>query len=269
MVSPHDGGFTMSENVTVILNGYKRGSCLTEQYDALQNQTVKPSEIFVWYNSPGEDGEINYEIMEKVPTAFSNLNMGVWARFAYALNAPSEFVCIFDDDIAPNKKWIENCLTTIKKVNGLMCGVGLLYLIPHPPDYSCYFEKYIRFGWPPNSQCNNAVQVDFGGHVWFFRKEWLSHFWRELPNPKYNNCGEDIHFSHMLQKYGNIKTYVPPHPYNDKELWCNMIESKYATDNNSMWETNQLSIQGTPFKQLMNEYFVETRKAGWKLINEK
>jgi GT2 family glycosyltransferase len=258
----------MSDTITVILNGYKRGHCLTEQYDSLQNQTITPNEILLWYNSPGEGHDVNYDIMEKVPTAFSNINMGVWARFAYALNAKSEYVCIYDDDMVSGKRWLENCLNTIKQVNGLLGAVGVLYLLPNPPQYSCYYEKYIRLGWVPGGQNEVPVQVDLVGHVWFFKKEWLTYFWRELPDPKYNICGEDMHFSYMLQKYANIKTYVPPHPTNNTELWGNVINSKYATDKHSLWESNQQSVNGTPFKHIMNDFFVEQRRKGWKLINE-
>jgi hypothetical protein len=97
----------------------------------------------------------------------------------------------------------------------------------------------------------------------------LSYYWRELPDPKYFTCGEDMHFSYMLQKYAGIKTYVPPHPINDPSMWVNTVDAKYAADNNSMWETNQASPQGVPFKYLMNEAFVVQRRKGWKLINEK
>jgi|ERR1035437_3157928 hypothetical protein len=258
----------MNDTITVILNGYERGLCLNEQYNALQQSTIKPNEILLWYNQP-EIGDINYDIMEKVPTAFSNLNMGVWARFSYALNAKSEYICIFDDDMIPGKKWLENCMSTMKTHTGLLGSVGLLYLLPNPPQNSSYYEKYIRFGWINNGHVDISVQVDLVGHVWFFKKEWLSYFWRELPDPKYNICGEDMHFSYMLQKYANIKTYVPPHPINDKEMWGNIIDDKYAADSNSLWETNKESLNGEPFKNLMNEFFIDQRKNGWKLINEK
>lgn len=257
----------IQDKITVILNGYKRGSALNEQYDALQKQTVKADEIYLWYNNP-DGGEINYDIMEKIPTAFSNLNMGVWARFAYALNAKTEYVCIFDDDMIPGSKWLENCKNTIKKVNGLLGGVGLLYMRPNPPQYSSYYEPYTRFGWIPNGHNDNPVKVDLVGHSWFFKREWLSYYWRELPDPKYFTCGEDMHFSYMLQKYANLNTYVAPHPHHDQEMWCNIKGSVHATDKNSMWETNQSSPQGVPFKQLMNDAFIEQRKKGWKLINE-
>ena len=73
----------------------------------------------------------------------------------------------------------------------------------------------------------------------------------------------------MLQKYANIPTYVPPHPKDNKELWGSIKGAEYGGDQNSLWETNQQGIDGTPFKQLMNEYFINQRKKGWKLVNEK
>jgi hypothetical protein len=255
-------------DVTVILNGYKRGNQLNEQLEALNNGTIKPKEILLWYNNPGDDNLINYEIMESVPTALCNYNFGVWARFAYAFNARNEYVCIFDDDTIPGKRWLENCLDTMKTHEGLLGSVGLLYLNPLPPEHSSYYEHYLRFGWPENGNNDVPIQVDLVGHSWFFKKEWLSHMWREIPNPKYNTCGEDMHFSYMLQKYANIPTYVPPHPKDNKELWGSIKGAEYGGDQNSLWETNQLGIDGTPFKQLMNEYFVNQRKKGWKLINE-
>ena len=104
-------------SITVILNGYKRGNQLTEQLNALNNGTVKPDEILLWYNNPGDDSLINYDIMSEIPTALCNYNFGVWARFAFAFNARSEYVCIFDDDTIPGSRWLENCLETMKTKN--------------------------------------------------------------------------------------------------------------------------------------------------------
>ena len=92
---------------------------------------------------------------------------------------------------------------------------------------------------------------------------------RELPDPKYNTCGEDMHFSYMLQKYAGSKTFVPPHPRSDIEMWGSTKGATYGGDANSLWESNQRSVDGTPFKQLMNQYFNEQRQKGWKLVNEK
>lgn len=254
-------------NISVILNGYKRGKNLKEQVDALNSGSVKPSEIMLWYNAPEDQSEVNYEIMESVPTAFCNLNLGVWARFAFALNAHHEFVCVFDDDTIPGSRWLENCLTTINTHNGLLGTVGLLYPVPNPPEHSSYFERYVRFGWIDSGNNDKVVEVDLVGHSWFFRKEWLSHFWREIPDMnKYKIAREDMHFSYMLQKYAGIKTYVPPHPRNDKSLWGS-IKGEYGGDTASLWEN---SVKGNnDFHRILHEAFREQRMSGWKLVNEK
>ena len=258
-----------NNKITVILNGFRRAENLNEQLEALQNQTIKPDEILLWYNNPNNGTEPNYDIGTKIPTAYCNYNWGVWARFYFALNAKNPYICVFDDDTIPGKKWLENCLNTMKTHEGLLGTVGLLYLNPLPPENSSYYEHYLRFGWVPTGNNENPVQVDLVGHSWFFKKEWLSHMVRELPDPKYNTCGEDMHFSYMLQKYANIPTYVPPHPKDDIELWGSTKGSIYGGDNVSLWETNQIGVDGTPFKQLMNQYFHEQRNKGWRLVNEK
>lgn len=254
--------------ITVILNGYRREH-LNEQLEAIQNQTVKPDEILLWYNYPGDDCNMNYDIGTKIPAAYCNYNFGVWARFAFALNARNKYVCVFDDDTIPGKKWLENCMNTMETNEGLLGTVGLLYLNPSPPDRSSYYEPYLRFGWPANGNNEKTVEVDLVGHSWFFKKEWLSYFWMEQPDPKYNICGEDMHFSYMLQKYAGIKTFVPPHPINDIELWGSLKGPTYGGEPPSLWESNPLTKDGTPFKYAMNEYFRLQRMKGWRLVNEK
>jgi glycosyltransferase involved in cell wall biosynthesis len=255
--------------ITVILNGYNRGANLQEQLDALKNQTLPPDEILVWYNNPGDNDLINYDIGTEVPVAYCNYNFGVWARFAYAFMAKNEYVCIFDDDTIPGKKWLENCMNTMKTHEGLLGTVGLIYPQPLPPQQSSYYERYVRVGWPDGGNNEETLEVDLVGHSWFFKKEWLSHMWREIPDPKYNTCGEDMHFSYMLQKYAGIKTFVPPHPISDNEMWGSIKGAQYGGDTNSLWESNQRSIEGVPFRALMNEYFHNQRLKGWKLVYEK
>ena len=59
--------------------------------------------------------------------AVCNTNFGVWARFAFALNALGTYVCIFDDDTIPGRKWLENCLTESKKQRGLYGTRGICF----------------------------------------------------------------------------------------------------------------------------------------------
>jgi hypothetical protein len=256
------------KDITVILNGYRRGNNLEEQYQAFQNQTIKPKAIMLWYNNP-EILEPNYEIGTKIPTAYCTANLGVWARFAFALNANTEYICIQDDDSIPGSKWLENCINTMEQQEGLLGTVGLYYPQPVPAlDPRCsYYEYYQRYGWVnPNEE---TKQVDLVGHSWFFKKEWLSDFWKEMPDyDKYSLCGEDMHFSYMLQKYRNIPTFVPPHPKDNREMWGS-IKGDYGVDEHSLWESNKKNNSGTSFKSAMNDFFIQQRREGWKLLAER
>lgn len=195
--------------VTVILNGFKRAKNLQLQYESVKNQSLKPQEIMLWQNK-GED--FDSQITKQVVHANCNKNFGVWARFAFALNAETEYICIFDDDTIPGKKWLENCYNTIQTHDGLLGTIGVRFLS------KTGYQPIHRIGWAnPNE---NTEQVDIVGHAWFFRREWLSTFWRELPSINQSKLvGEDIHFSYTLQKFLNKNTYVPPHPKNDLQMW--------------------------------------------------
>jgi len=244
--------------ITVILNGYKRKDYLDEQIAAIEAQTVKPTEILLWYNHPNDESLINHNISNKTKAAYCNHNFGVWSRFYFALNASNPYICILDDDAIPSDQWLENCMVTMNKKEGLLGTIGLIYRNPKPPTECSYWDDYYRVGWAENHS-RDITQVDFVGHSWFFKKEWLSYYTRELPNPKYMTCGEDMHFSYMLQKYAGINTYVPPHPLNNKRMWGSTKE-EYGKDKNSLWRHNGNN---------MNEFFREQRMKGWKLINEK
>jgi len=201
------------KTVAVVLNAFKRTDYLELQLDAVEKQTITPSNIYVWQNA---GGEIPEHLKSRFILSECSDNLGVWARFAYALNINADYICIFDDDTIPGERWLENCLNTIKDYDGLLGTRGLRYMSPkryHP------FEHY---GWGnPNEE---TIQVDIVGHTWFFKREYLAHFWSEMP-PKDASfiAGEDIHFSYMLQKNG-IGTYVPPHPKNDMSLWGSLPE---------------------------------------------
>ncbi len=223
----------MSESITVVLNGYKRQN-LKEQVEAIKNQTVPVKEIFYWQNTiPG----VTYDedTYCELNSALSNYNYGVWARFAYALNAKSDYVCVFDDDTIPGNRWLENCLQTYKTHPGLLGGIGLRFKNENYELDQLSDGKYTRFGWESNPECagNNTepVEVDIVGHSWFFSRDLLSVFWRELPEEKWTMlCGEDIHFSYMIQKYTDLKTYVPPHPSDDTSMWSSLKAIQYGAD---------------------------------------
>lgn len=211
--------------IAAVLNVFKRVDFLELQLEAIENQTIQPIDIFVWQN----DGDsIDERLLSRFTLAKCSDNLGVWARFAYALNTDADYICVFDDDTIPGCRWFENCVNTLQEHDGLLGTRGLRYMSPkryHP------FEHY---GWGnPNEE---TVQVDIVGHAWFFKREYLAYFWSEMPPKDASKiAGEDIHFSYMLQKFG-IGTYVPPHPRGDRSLWGSLPEygEKIGTDDNAI-----------------------------------
>ena len=197
------------EKVTVVLNVFKRSGNFATQLEALRSQTVPPFEILVWEN--GEETVIDL-CSREVTVARANRNLGVWSRFAFALNATGDYILILDDDTVPGRKWIENCLSAIKSHPGLLGTRGLRFSSKY--SYAGYSEVGL---YSPN----RAVElVDIVGHAWFFKRETLGAFWAEYSNRFPGSLsGEDIHFSFAVQKVLGLNTFVPPHPPDDTEMW--------------------------------------------------
>lgn len=197
--------------VTVILNVYKRPQHLEEQYNSIINQTHKPESIIIWNNNNTEFDFTKYKTLTTFVDCSKNL--GVWARFIMALNANTEYICLFDDDTIPGSKWLETCISTIKNYDGLLGTIGVIF--------KCGRKEYVtlkRHGWAEPNE--NIEEVDIVGHSWFTKREHLMKLVSELPNTQqFYRWGEDIYLSYMLQKHLHLKTYVPPHKPNQIEEW--------------------------------------------------
>jgi hypothetical protein len=249
----------MSKSVTVILNGYKRNH-LKEQVNAIKNQSVPVEEIFYWQNTcPGFS--YDEETYSELNSALSNYNYGVWSRFAYALNARTDYVIVIDDDTIPGSRYIENCINTHETHPGLLVGIGL-WMKNKNYDLKWISDTEVaKFGWQVKNE--RPVEVDFGGHSWFFARDLLSVFWRELPKREWSLlCGEDMHFSAMLQKYTDLKTWVPPHPENDPTMWSSLKALEYGCDHLA---TANINCQTGEMKRYLS-FLVDN---GFKLICEK
>lgn len=220
------------KKVSIVLNCFKRPYTLNSQIEALNKQSIKPYEILIWQNKgdlPNFE-PLKKEIQEKYKTAVSNINYGVWSRFAYALNSGGDYICVFDDDTIPGERWIENCLNSYENKRGIFGTVGVIFK-------DLLYKKYDRHGWPnPNAEIK---QVDIVGHSWFFDREMLGAFWREAHVPIHDVSGEDVHLSYAVQKYLGLNTYVPPHPIEDKSLWGSLPDEgvKFGNDGAALYKT--------------------------------
>jgi GT2 family glycosyltransferase len=241
-------------NITAILNVFKRPHVLQEQIDALRNQTCPPEQIIIWRNA-AEGYDISEEIRNDKSLIIMdcNRNLGVWARFAGALMSNTEYVCVFDDDTIPGRRWFENCLQTMDKVNGLLGTIGLVY----NKNPMHYFSFGPRIGWDgPNS---HIKQVDLVGHAWFLRREWLPELFKIKPDFKhFFITGEDMGLSWALQQIG-INTYVPPHPPGEFEMYGSNPEKAYKYGTESV----AISMNNPRFDGMFHYY----KNNGFKFIN--
>ena len=244
----------MRRKGSVILNTYRRPDALKLQYEAVTKQTVIPTEVLLWKNHPENETQFNFDGIDGVAIAQNNANYGVWARFAFALNTCSDYICVFDDDTIPGENWFRNCIDCIEnEQNGLYLTNGITF-------NDLEYKSYDNDGWTnPNEK---TKQVDIGGHAWFFHRDLLSAFWRETVPPISPICGEDMHFSYSIQKYMELNTYVPPHPEEDRSLWGSDpdLGRKFGVDENAI---SVNCHQGGLFGHVLRYY----HHKGFKLLN--
>jgi hypothetical protein len=242
-------------DITVILNVYKRPHTLEKQIEAIKAQSVPvPDEnIWIWYNK--SDVTQPPPKNPKHRTFRCNHNTKFHGRFAAAMLVQTEYVAMFDDDILPGKNWFKNCLECDDLV-GLLGGSGVLL------SNSTTYNPNSKIGWN-GIQSNQPMRADLVGHAWFWRSEWTKYMWYEKP-ASWNN-GEDIMFSYLLQKYGSVSTWVPPHPINDKSMWsCDpTFGFKHGNDASASWLANQ--EHNTERDSIVDA----CTDKGWKLVKDR
>src|SRR5262245_49059696 len=168
-------------DITAIVTGYRRAHTFPILIHALRKQSVPASQIWAWLNEPTPDvvSAIGELAVDRVVT--SSVNAYFHARFALALTAPTEYVAVFDDDSIPGIGWFANCLETMARTPGILGTAGVRLT-------GTEYGTCTKHGWHEPSE--HALAVDFVGHAWFLKTEWLPHLFAERPIIGTN--GEDI-----------------------------------------------------------------------------
>ncbi len=241
--------------ITAILNVYRRPELLAKQVDILQKQSHPPDHIWIWQNKAPE--RIDLKIPKRCVHVQSNFNFLYHGRFALALLAQrhSEYVAIFDDDIMPGPRWLENCLASMKEKEGLYVGTGNRLL---PNEFEG--QKRPWFGWRGPS--DQIEEVDYGGHCWFMKSDWLRYFWAEPPVSLEN--AEDIQLSFALQKQAGIHTYCPPHPVDAPDLWSNTVGWQHGRSEVASHKNPPTGITKRDWFRQRRQIEQECIKRGWK-----
>ena len=234
--------------ITAIITIYKRPQHLAEQYQAIANQTVPPEEIWILHN--GYTNTHQFEYPEGAKVIRSDKNFMFHGRFALGLLARTPYVAMLDDDTIPGPYWFETCLAEMEKQEGLYATAGVIYQKPGRRG-----RRII--GWPTENP--HVIEVDYAGHGWFLKQEWVKYMWYDNPITL-NNC-EDIQLSYALRKYAGISTYVTPHPQNNKQIWGS-TKGHYGSDKVSAHHTQK------SFFDEREDVITKCIKKGWPMVKD-
>ena len=233
--------------VTVILNVYKRISIFEAQLNSILNQSVKPYEIWVCiFDSPHESEFISiinkYNHNNNIKTIISDINFKYYGRYQLGIQAKTPYVCYYDDDRFPNKDNLKFYLTLIDKEMFKYSILGQWGWILHKPEYINgemigeweYSPHYKNSRWvqydPSNT--NKAIEVDYLCGHWFTHKYNLYYLYREMSIDF--STGEDIRLSFMAYKYDKIKSYCCIPDSDTEIIGHNEGDIKGSTDGNSL-----------------------------------
>ena len=164
-----------NNDITVILNCYRRPQYLRPQILAILEQSVKPKEIWIWVNESEETKSFDWfiinDLVEKhnIRVVSSNYNWKYCGRFSLACMVDTTWTAIFDDDTIPGTNWFANCLECMDNVHSdphenvpypILGGVGVTL---HQDDA---YQPNTRHGWVSANEFRQ--KVDLVGHAWFF-----------------------------------------------------------------------------------------------------
>lgn len=246
-------------DLTVILTVWKRDH-LREQIEALLAQTVLPENIWVIQCMRHVSVDDTLKSYPNVKYFQSDEDLKYFSRFSIGIHVRTEFTWVLDDDIIPSANWIEKCIRTSREHNSIVSSNGRI--IPKDDFYPERIKGpgYIDRFFIGDSKSRESVNlceadtvIDFPCSSFFFRTEWLRHFWGIWPVTL--ETAEDIHFAASCKIRGNIHTVVPRQT--SREDTGNLRPS-YSLDEHASWKRGGFS----EVRSNVIRYFVEAQ--GWK-----
>lgn len=249
--------------VTVILTIWKRDH-IEEQLELLSQQTHQPSAIWIYQCGPYRPPP--YTLVKKykhISYQLNTQNLGYFGRFTLALHVDTPYTLIMDDDVVPSSNWIESSMDLCATNNSVIASSGRI--VP-PHDYNpeivkseSYLQQYFKGDADNNrhaNSCEENTRVDFGCNSWFFKAEWINHFWSVRPCTF--DTGEDIHLSASCMRRGKIETICPAQ---NADAVCGNLKKHYGFDEMSSWKHPEFHKK----RERVLRYWID--ELGWKPLN--
>ena len=227
-------------SVLVVLTQYKRNN-LEKQLQAINNQTIKPDYIVVFQNE-SHVGITHLKEKYEFIHIKSDYNTKYFGRFAGCFTFPVDICMVLDDDIIPGNNCLKNYMQQCLQLNSIIGGNGRIGMnnqnkqkLHQPPDVG------VR---------NKHCLVDFVGHIWCFKKEWL-HYMFSI-KPLTYDTGEDMHLCFSSKVLGNINSYTATQSnHNDM---CDITNNQLATDQYSSYKVTKPELRSSVEKYFIEKY---------------
>ena len=247
-------------DLITILTCYRRPYNLQDQLKAVREQTVKSDQIWLWVNHHEDNQGMDFSDYGFDVILRSSVNFRCHGRFTAGLLAKSKYLAYYDDDTIPGVRWIENCRLTsqfLKENHGITPTIlGTAGVLLHSRRYM----NSSRVGWP--SKNRTIVEVDLVGHAWFFEQEVMKYLFYE--DPEGFEIGDDIQFPYLAKKHGNVRTFVPVHPDEDRSLWGSLRAEELGVDTKGL--SVGVSISHQDFFEARDRAVSRGVDGGWKTI---
>lgn len=206
-----------TNQVTVILNVYKRISIFEDQLNCVLNQSIKPSDVWVCiFDSPYEDEFVTICNKYDVKIIRSNVNFKYYGRYQLGLQVETPYVCYYDDDRFPNKDNLKYYLNLVEKDEYKNTILGQWGWVLHKNHKNETTEEKTEWEFPPHYQksrwvCSDTQSegsihtVDYLCGHWFMKTSVLYNLFKE--NNIDFSTGEDIRLSFLSYKYNQTISY--------------------------------------------------------------
>jgi len=231
----------------VVLTQYKRQH-LEQQLISIYNQTLIPDYIIVFQNENHIDitdlkNKFNFIHIK------SDYNTKYFGRFSICFNFPVDICIVMDDDIIPGKNCIKNYITECNKYNSIIGGNGRMgYNTSNP-----YHAQNKMGPFPEHGYRAETKIVDFVGHLWCFKKDWL--YYMFSIKPLTYDTGEDMHLCYSSKCKGNINTYICKQE--EVEDNCDLMNGDYSCDEFSSYLTTNKNTRKAVEDNFIHNYNLE------------
>lgn len=232
--------FINGDKIAIIITVWKRPH-LEKQLIQINNQTLKPKYVIVLQN----ESHINVKDIVKKYGAIhvhSEYNTKFFGRFAYFLTLPVDICIALDDDIIPGTNCIKNYVEQCIKFNAIIGGNGRFCYDNQNAKKVSVSDVGIR---------KSTTKVDFVGHLWCFKKDWLYYMFSHKPYTL--ETGEDMHLCFSAKLSANIPSLVGEQVKKEDE--CDITNNALASDAHSSYIISERD--GHKFRREIQEYWVK------------